>query len=244
MIERNDYASGTYNTISQIKFKTLMLKSSLCDYSDVYIPAKGTILIAAQAGDNPNNENKEIVFKNCAPSTDCISETKDFDDANKDHAKKIDAIPMCNFIKDSDNYSKRLGTLWQYYRDKPFLGADGAIADFLADNNNRASFKFKPKTTGKTAAANGRKDVEIMVPLKYFSNFWRTLEMPLIKCEINLILTWSDKCMLSNDTKAITFAITGTKLYVPVTTLSFQDYNNSWNQALKEEITGTNINQK
>ena len=55
-----------------------------------------------------------------------------------------------------------------------------------------------------------------MVPLKYLSNFWRTLEMPLINCEINLNLTWSEKCVLSNDTKATTFAITDTKLYVPV----------------------------
>ena len=62
-----------------------------------------------------------------------------------------------------------------------------------------------------------------MVPLKYLSNFWRTLEMPLINCEINLILTWSDKCVLSNDTKATTFAIAGTGLYVPIVTLSTQD---------------------
>ena len=62
-----------------------------------------------------------------------------------------------------------------------------------------------------------------MVPLKYLSNFWRTLEMPLINCEINLILTWSEKCVLSNDTKATTFAITDTKLYVPVVTLTNQN---------------------
>ena len=61
-----------------------------------------------------------------------------------------------------------------------------------------------------------------MVPLKYFSNFWRTLEMSLINCEINVILIWYDKCLLSNDTKATTFAITDTKLYVPVVTLSTQ----------------------
>ena len=65
-----------------------------------------------------------------------------------------------------------------------------------------------------------------MVPLKYLSNFWRTLEMSLINCEINLILTWSDKCVLSNDTKATTFATTDTKLYVPVVTLSTQDNAN------------------
>ena len=62
-----------------------------------------------------------------------------------------------------------------------------------------------------------------MVPLKYLINFWKTLEMPLINCEINLILTWSAKCVLSNDTKATTFAITDTKLYVLVAALSPQD---------------------
>ena len=71
-----------------------------------------------------------------------------------------------------------------------------------------------------------------MVPLKYVSNFWRTLEMPLINCEINLILIWCDKCVLSNDTKATAFAITDTKLDVPVVTLSTQvnaNYSNNWN---------------
>ena len=62
-----------------------------------------------------------------------------------------------------------------------------------------------------------------MVSLKYLSNFWRTLEMPLISCEINLIFTWPEKCVLSNDTKATTFAITDTKLYVPIVTLSAED---------------------
>ena len=86
----------------------------------------------------------------------------------------------------------------------------GAIANFHAANfhvanfhaANSVSFKFKKKVTGKTDNANGRENVEIMVPLNYLSNFWRTLEMPLISCEINLILTWSEKCVLSNDTKA------------------------------------------
>ena len=82
--------------------------------------------------------------------------------------------------------------------------------------------KFRQKVTGKTD--DGRtKNIEIMVSLKYLSNFWRTLEMPLVNCEINLILTRSDKCVLSNDTKATTFAITDTTLYVPVVTLSIQD---------------------
>ena len=82
----------------------------------------------------------------------------------------------------------------------------GAIAIFSVVDNNSASFKFKQKITGKTADS-GTKDVEIIVPL---SNFWKTLEMLLINCEINLILTWSDKCVLSNDTKATTITITDT----------------------------------
>ena len=84
-----------------------------------------------------------------------------------------------------------------------------------------ASFQFKQKIASKTAV-NGRKNVDIIMPLKYLSNVWRTLEMPLINCEINLILTWSEKCVLSNDTKATPFAITGTKFYIPVVTLSTQ----------------------
>ena len=77
--------------------------------------------------------------------------------------------------------------------------------------------KFKQKVTSKTADG-GTKDVVVMVPLKYLSNVWKTLEMPLTNWEINLILTWSEKFVLSNDTKATTVAITDTKLYVPVVT--------------------------
>ena len=92
-------------------------------------------------------------------------------------------------------------------------------------------FKFKQKITGKTAA-NGRKDLEIMVPLKHLSNFWSILVMVLINCKINLILTCYEKCVLSNDTRATTLAITDTKLYVPIVTLSTQD-NSKLLQQLK-----------
>ena len=62
-----------------------------------------------------------------------------------------------------------------------------------------------------------------MVPLKYLSNFWRTLEMPLISCEVNLILTWSSTCVITNSTGAGTFEISDTKVYVPVVTLSTEE---------------------
>ena len=193
-----------------------MLNSSLSDYSDAYRLVKGTISMSSQAGDNSNNGNKEVVFRNCAPFTDFISE---INNTQIDNAKEFDLVmPMYNLIEYSDNYSKTSGSLWQYYRDGPALSVAGAITDFSAADNS-ASFKFKQKITGKADAANGRKDVEIIVSLKYLSTFWRTFEMPLINFEINLILTWSEKCVLSNETKATTFGMTDTKLYFSVVTL-------------------------
>ena len=72
--EINDDARWTYNINSQIKFKSSMLRSSLCDQSDTYILIAGTVSIEAQAGDNPNNAKKKAVFKTCAPFTDYTSE--------------------------------------------------------------------------------------------------------------------------------------------------------------------------
>ena len=122
-------------------------------------------------------------------------------------------MPMYNLIGYSDNYSKTLGTLWQYYKDDP------------NDNITQSeSFKSKIKITGKTPAAGNTKDVEIIVPLKYLSNFWRTLEMLLINCEVNLILTGSKDCVISSATGETKFTITETKLYVPVVTLSTEEH--------------------
>ena len=96
-------------------------------------------------------------------------------------------MPMYNLIEYSDNYAKTSGILWQYCLDIPAVNNNNAISD-VTENNLTDSFNFKVKITSQTGNG-GTKDVEIMVPLKYFSNFWRTLEMPLINCEINLILT-------------------------------------------------------
>ena len=95
----------------------------------------------------------------------------------------------------------------------------------ILTDNATDSFNFKTKITGQTDK-NGRINFEIMVPLKYLSNFWRTLEMPLINCEVNLILTWSADCVIiyTNVANQVpTFTITETNLYVPVVTLSTQD---------------------
>ena len=79
-------------------------------------------------------------------------------------------MPMYNSIEYSDNYSKTSGSLWQYYRDKPALGANDNIADFPSNNNNSILFKFKTKIAGRTEN-DGTSDVKIMIPLKYLSNF-------------------------------------------------------------------------
>ena len=228
-IEINDESRGAYNVNSQIKFKTTMLKSSLCDYKNAYILVKGTITVnnTAAAGAAANNTNKKVIFKNCAPFTNCISE---INNTQIDNAKDIDIVmPMYNLIEYSDNYAKTTGSLWQYCQDIP--ARNGEIIVFDA-NNTTDSFKFKAKITGQTGN-NGAKDVEIIVPLKYI--FWRTLEMPLINCEVNLILTWSSSCVLiatCTQNLNATFEITDTKLYVPVVTLSTQE-NTKFLQQLK-----------
>ena len=220
-IEINDESRGAYNVNSQIKFKTTMLKSSLCDYSDAYILVKGTISVnnTAAAGAAANNTNKKVVFKNCAPFTNCISE---INNTQIDNAKDIDIVmPMYNLIEYSDNYAKTIGSLWQYCKDVPARNANNNEIVIFAEDNTTESFKFKAKITGQTGNS-GTKDVEIMVPLKYLSNFWRILEIPLINCDVNLILTWSSNCVLivtAIHNQAATFEITVTKLYVPVVTL-------------------------
>ena len=132
------------------------------------------------------------------------------------------AMPMYNLIEYSDNYSDTPGSLWQFKRDE--LNNDN-INTALADNN-APSFKYKASIIGNTDVdgANSKKDdVKLAVPLKYLSNFWRSLEMPLINCKIELSLKWYENCILSSAGTAATFAITDTKLYVPVVTLKTED---------------------
>ena len=238
LVEINDESRLAYNVNSQItiKFKITMLKSSLCDYSDAYILVKGTISVNNTAAQDAaaNNTNKKVIFKNCGPFTNCISE---INNTQIDNAKDIDIVmPMYNLVEYSDNYAKTTGRLWQYCKDIPARNNNDEIIDFGA-NNLTDSFNFKVKFTGQTRN-NGTKDVEIMVPLKYLSNFWRTLEMPLINCEVNLILTWSSTCVLVSTVdpnQSATFAITDTKLYVPVVTLSTQE-NTKFFQQLKSDF--------
>ena len=161
-----------------IKYDTRVLKPNLCDYAEAYILVDGTI----RAGNA--NKNAKLALKNCAPFTKCNLE---INDEHVDTAENLDIVmPMYNLIEYSDNYQDLSATLYQYKRDEP--------QDDLANNlatNALSSFKYKVNLLGDPNVVDNvaRRDVKIVVPLKYLSNFFRSLEMHLINCKIKLNLT-------------------------------------------------------
>ena len=218
-----------------------MLRSDSCTYSDAYIVVKGTI-----TDTKPNSVlyDKRLVFKNNAPFVSCISK---LNNTLIDNSEDLDIVmPMYNLLKYSKNYRKTTGNFWNYYRDEPNNGIGGENNNMNYSFKDSKSFDYKTSITGKLEGNNTEKEVEIVVPLKYLSNFWRTLNMPLINCEINLILTWSEKCVLTskatrdvvpaqgrnpaatrvNNPTNATCKITDTKFHVPVVTLSTKDDDN------------------
>ena len=156
---------------------------------------------------------------------------------------------MYNLLEYSKNYGKTTGSLFNYYRDEPNSGGEG-------DGNNRINysikdskyFNYKTSLTGTLKGNDTEKDTEIAIPLKYLSNFWRNLDMPLINCEVSLTLSWYENCVITskgtreaggtadvpivainNPTNAV-FKITDCKFYVPVVTLSSEEDNELLNQ--------------
>ena len=192
---------NTYNENKSIRFKTPMLRSSLFDYSDAYILVKGTITVTAPGVNNDANnirdkKNRPVILKNNAPFVSCITRINGelIEDAND-----LDiVIPMYNLLEYSKNYRKTIGSLYNYNRDE--------LSDDADDNNfdnikvvNSNTFKYKNKTTGNTynvnagvdgydVNKNGKQEIELAIPLKYLSNFWRALNIPLISCEVSLEL--------------------------------------------------------
>ena len=131
-------------------------------------------------------------------------------------------MPMYNLIEYSDNYSDTSGSLWQFKRDEQNVNNENP---FNVTTYGSSSFKGKSSLTGESTAVGGHrvfKNVKIAVPLKYLSNFWRSLEMPLINRKIHLELNWSKDCVMSTIADT-TFKITNTTLYVPIVTLSSKD---------------------
>ena len=112
-VEINDESRGAYDTNSQIKCKTITLKSSLCDCNDKYMLVSGYITVNNIAADNAdlNNANKKVIFKDCAPFTNCINE---INNTQVGSAEDIDIVmPMHNLIEYNDNYLKTSGSFWQ-----------------------------------------------------------------------------------------------------------------------------------
>ena len=217
-------SKGNYLPDNEIKFLTSSLESSLCDYSDAYILVTGNITVtrtiaAAAAGGNvqrkqPLNAATQVVFKDLAPFEDC---RREINDTFVDYVNfLIITMPMYNLIEHNDNYSDTSGSFWDFKRDEI--------------DNNSPSFKYKADLIGNTEANGTKIGVEIAVPLKYLSNLWRSLEVPLINCKIELSLKWIENCVLTSvatgaDANATgadsaTFKITDAKLYVPIVTLS------------------------
>ena len=181
-----------------IKYDTRVLKPNICGYAEAYIVIDGTIR---------------------APFTKCNLE---INDDHVDTAENLNiTMPMYNLIEYSGNYQDSSATLYQYKRDEP--PEDDAVADLTADNSG--SFKYKVSLLGNPVLDSNitKRSVKVVVPLKYLSNFFRLLEMPLINCKIKLNLTWKKECVLSNQDGAAVFIINDTKLYVPVVTLAKED---------------------
>ena len=184
-----------------IKYDTRVLKPNLCDYAEAYILIDGTNRAAAAEA------NTRLALKNCAPFSKCNLEIID---EHVDTAENLDiTMPMYNLIEYSDNYPDSSATLYEPQEDD-------AVADLTADNS---SLLGNPVVANNIARIN----IKVVVPLKYLSNFFRSLEMPLINCKINLNLTWKKECVLSTDDGNAVFIINDTKMYVPVVTLSNED---------------------
>ena len=163
-------SKGNYSRENPIKFLTSSLESNLYDYSDAFIWVTGNITAT------PNNAATQVAFKNCAPFKDCRTKINDTFIGYADFINIT--MPMYNLIEYSGNYSDTSGSLWNFKRDEIINNAD------VTNDNNAPSFKYKANLIGNTENNGTKKGVKIAVPLKYLSNFWRSLEMPLINCKV------------------------------------------------------------
>ena len=241
-IEVYDESEGYYNVNKEIRIKTSMLRSDLCDFSDAYIvviDAPNNTAANVNTTNTANNNafgNKKLVFKNNAPFINCISK---INGVKIDNGEDLDVVmPMYNLLEYSKNYRKTTGTLWNYYRDQPnsTIGNNNITHSIL----NSESFDYKANFMENVVTHDNltKNDVKIVVPSNYLSNFWRHLNIPLINFEAELILTWFKNCVLIdkstreadysadpnvyeiNNPEDGTFKKTDVKLFVPVVALS------------------------
>ena len=188
------------------------LSNQVFDYSDALTLVTENIIVTS-------NNNTDVAFKNCVPLitiSTCKTAINDVFVEKTDHI--YIAMSMYNLIEYSDNYSDTSGRLWRFKRDKvPANNTDLTI-------DNYQSSKYKAALVRRTANHNYEKssvkDTKIVFPLKYLSNFWRSLEMPLINYKVHLELYWIEYCILSSAGNSAKFEITDAKLHIPIVTLS------------------------
>ena len=185
---------NTYNENKSIRFKTPMLRSNLCDYSDAYILVNGTITVTEDRQNKRDRQNRPLILKNNAPFISCITR---INGELIEDADDLDIImPMYNLLEYSNNYRKTRESLYNYYRDEL---SDDNDSDNLGNIKvvNSKAFKYKNKTIGNTYNVNsailnpagnaridnpnyiannsGKKSIELAIPLKYLGKFWRAL---------------------------------------------------------------------
>ena len=241
--------SNMYNENKSIRFKTHMFRTNLCDYSDAYILVTGTITVTTPGvNNNANNirdkRNRPLILKNNAPFVSYITR---INGELIEDADDLDIVmPMYNLLEYSKNYRKTIGSLYNYCRDELSNDADDNNFDNIKVVNSN-TFKYKNKITGNTynvnagtqrydVNKNGMQEVELAIPLKYLGNFWRTLNIPLISCEVSLELKWNKNCVITsleqrdigggnrdNAPTGATLSINDCKLHVPAVTLSKDD---------------------
>ena len=169
-----------------------MLRSDFCDYSDTYLVGKGTITVTDP--DN-NTYDKKKTFKNNELFTSCISKINNTLIYNAEYLDFV--MLMYNLIENSKNSSQITESLWNYYRDEQNCETEGNINYSIEDSK---SFDYKTRITGRLEGKNAEEEVKLLLSkmLKNLSNFWRALDIPLIKCEITLMLTWSENCVITS----------------------------------------------
>ena len=259
-IELFDQSNNVYNPHKDIRFKKPQLRSDLCDFNDVYIVVTGKTTAT-----NPDNAayDRKLAFKNNMPFYSAILKI------NKnliEDAQDLGIVtPMYNLHYYSKNYRKTTRTFWNYYRDEPNSGYVGnnARTRIFYPIKESENFDYKTKLVGKLSASEEElEDITIAVPLKDLSRFIFNLNILLINSEIELILKWSQNCVLTekatrtanaavlaqggnpaqdaaaeiNAPSDLKFNVTDCKLHVPVVTLQ-AEYENKLYEELKTGIT-------
>ena len=264
-IEIFDQSNGTYNKNKDIRFKTNQSRNDLCDFNDTYIVVTGNIT-ATNPGNNINDYNKKVALKDSALFFDC---TLKINNQLIEDAQDLDIVmPMYNLLYYSKNFRKTTGSLWNYYPDMPKSGYNNNNRDRIFYSiRSSESFDYKKKlikTLGDNVNVDGvitasLEDIKIVVALKNLINFMFNLDFLMINSEIELILKWSEDCVLPgkatreaiaeghdpatepaanaiNIPSDLKFSITDCKMYVPVVTLQAK-YQKQLYKELKTGIT-------